>query len=120
MTSQEKWTCAVCGEAPSFEWCDYHGVAQHRPCGAPYRLYHYENEKRVDKAPELLISSAYLDAVRRYWAETRRAMPGGHSFGHRGDSGAQEMATRDDAEAFYAWIEANGPDAMLAARKAKP
>jgi hypothetical protein len=112
---EDVWTCAVCGGERLFQWCDYHGVAQHSPCGAPYRLYHYENEKRISKPPELLIKAEFVGRVQRYWNETRRVMPGGHSFGHHGENGAQEMATSEDAEAFYAWLEA---EEQGAARKA--
>lgn len=67
--------CVVCDtESPSFAWTDSHGIAQCRTCGAPYRIYHYEDGKRVEKPPECLINDESLDLFRACWAACKSPM----------------------------------------------
>lgn len=99
--------CEVCGkENPAFAWTDTHGVAQCYQCGTPYVLYHYEGEgderRRVEREPEITVRAEWIPLLREYWEQTRRIIPGGHSF-----QGGQELATRADAEAFNTWASAN-------------
>ena len=96
-------TCQICDkENPSFAWTYTYGVAQCLQCGAPYRLYHYVDNKRVDKEPTLEINPKYIPLLRRYYKETKRIMPGGHSF-----PDGYEVASEDDKEAFYDWMKKN-------------
>jgi hypothetical protein len=83
--------CSICDAEPEFSWTDTHGVAQCR-CGAPYRLFHYDTEKkREDKPPELLIAPEWMERCREFWNTYKRPMPGGHSF-----PGGQERASYED------------------------
>ena len=102
----EKFKCSICDGVPSFRWTDTHGVAQHDPCGTPYRLYHYSDDnKRVEKGPELLVLPDYVNSLKRYWEEIKRPIPGGHSF--QDASGGYEMATKEDGEKFTQWMKLN-------------
>jgi hypothetical protein len=94
--------CAVCDAGPRWRWTDTHGVAQCASCGTPYRIYHYDGDKRVDRPPEIRLKPEFVPMCREYWTSNKRVMPGGHSmgFGH-----GYEMATIEDAEAFSAWID---------------
>lgn len=72
--------CKICDQEPLFRWTDTHGVAQ-CICGAPYRLYHYDdNNKRQSKAPELLVSPEWIDRCRQFWEKYKTPIPGCHSF----------------------------------------
>lgn len=92
--------CPVCDDAdPVFAWTDTHGIAQCR-CGAPFRLYHYENDKPVNKPPQCLVREAWIPLLRRYYSETKRTIPGEHSF-----PGGQERASAGDTDAFNRWCD---------------
>ncbi len=100
--------CIICEkDYPSYSWTDTHGVAQCVNCGTPYRIYHYEGEgvdaKRVEKPAECILQDKYIPLVKKYWDEHKRKMPSGCSFGF----GSYELASREDADAFYEWMEAN-------------
>src|SRR3990167_884987 len=87
--------CPICDQEPLYAWTDTHGVGQCR-CGAPFRLYHYDDHnKRIEKQPQLLVSPEWIDRCREFWKKTRRPMPGGHSF-----PGGYERATAED---MIAW-----------------
>lgn len=93
--------CRICDtEKMGFAWTDTHGVAQCTTCGSPYRIYHYENEKRVEKPPECLVSAEYVDRLREYWVTHKRYIPGQASF-----PGGYELASEDDQRTFYAWLK---------------
>ena len=92
--------CRICDtERMCFAWTDTHGIAQCVTCGAPYRLYHYENDKRVDKPAECCVSAKYVPRLREYWSTHKRYIPGQASF-----PGGQELASEDDMRVFYAWL----------------
>lgn len=96
--------CETCDtEAPSFAWTDTHGIAQCCTCGTPYTVYHYnEKNEREDKPPLSIVSDEYKPLLRQYWAEQKRRIPSGCSF-----PGGQELANREDQEAFHAWMDAH-------------
>lgn len=96
--------CAICDQPLTYSWTDTHGVGQCCNCGTPYMIYHYENDKRVDKPAELCIKAEYTPVLRAYWAEAKRPIPSGYSmaFGH-----GYELATAADARAFQDWMEVN-------------
>lgn len=97
--------CPVCDDpAPVLAWTDTHGIAQCR-CGAPFRLYHYEGDKPVNKQPECCVRGAWIPLLRRYRADTGRVIPGGYSF-----PGGQERASAADFDAFNAWCDAHRPE----------
>jgi predicted nucleic acid-binding Zn-ribbon protein len=96
--------CAICGEEPRFRWTDYHGIAACKRCGATYLLYHYENDKRVDREPELTIDEAWVPLFKRYWEENQRNCNPG-AFNMPGSS--YEVASREDFEVHRAWFEAH-------------
>lgn len=102
MPGIERPACAVCDEQPiCVAWTDTHGVAQCTRCGTPYRVIHYEDDKRVDKPMEVQLKPEAIPIRRRYWAEHQRPMPGGFSFGPREQT--QEVATRADFDAYKEW-----------------
>lgn len=99
--------CAICEKPLAFRWSDTHGIGACTTCGLPYRIYHYENDQRVEKPPSIAIDEAWLPLGRKYWAEThRRTFPAAFDFmrgrGGRSYSGASE----DECEEFHAWMEA--------------
>lgn len=95
--------CQICNQPFSFCWTDAHGVAQCRSCGVPYRIYHYEDNKRVEKPPKICVVDAWLPVVQAYWNEKKRILPSGCSF----PGSDQELATQDDMKAWDKWCDAN-------------
>ena len=98
-------SCEICEKELRFSWTDTHGVGQCINCGAPYRIYHYDGDHRLDKPPELQIKEEYRERIKQYFRENQRKIPSGFSFGYAGTT--QELATREDAEKFYSWMESN-------------
>lgn len=98
--------CIICDtENPGLSWTDTHGIAQCVRCGAPYRVFHYdEDKKRVDKPVESIVSEDWVPRLRQYWGEEKRMIPSGCSF-----PGGQELASREDHERFNAWCEQHAP-----------
>lgn len=97
--------CSICGTEPHFRWTDTHGIGACLQCGAPYRLYHYdENQQRVDKEPELLILPEWLPLTKQYWNETHRNVAPG-CFNFPGSS--YEVASKEDFEENEKWFEAH-------------
>lgn len=103
----EKEICKICDSCATYRWTDSHGVGACRNCGAPYLLYHYDdNSKRVDKPAELLIGEDYIALARRYWAEHgRNVAPGYGNF----PGSSYEVATQEDFKIFDEWADANFP-----------
>ena len=97
----EKEKCKICGAWYVFSWTDIHGIGQCTTCGTPYRIYHYEGEKRLNKLPECLVKKVYVPWIQEYWETFQIRMPSNHSF-----PGGQELATPEEAEKFYQWIKA--------------
>ena len=99
--------CVVCAKKYNVTWTDTHGVAQCIYCGAPYRVFHYENDKRIEKAPEMLLSAKWADIIRRCNVETGARMSAvgmGLSF-----PGGYDIASSVDKEHYHNWCEANRP-----------
>lgn len=102
--SRENKPCLICDQEQVFSWTDTHGVAQCR-CGTPYRIYHYdENDKRIDKGPEIAVTDEAVPVLRAYWSAFKRTIPGGHSF-----PGGYELASEEDHKAFSDYWEEHGP-----------
>jgi hypothetical protein len=106
--------CIICDASPlSFRWTDAHGVGQCLKCGAPYRLYHFdENEKRIEKPAEIVVKPEYVPVLQAYWNQFHRVMPSGHSFDGSYYQG-YELASPDDSEQFHTWMNEHA-DKMLA------
>ena len=112
MTDQTNQTvaakCGVCDGNLAFRWTDTHGIGICCACGAPYTVYHYEDNKRIDKAPTPCLTGDGVVLARRYWAEkSRMVFPGccdmGITYGRdRTFSGA----TLDDMNSFTDWYDA--------------
>ncbi len=103
--------CVICDTEPRWAWCDHHGIAQCVTCGAPYRLIHYDGEgserKRVERAPDLLLEVADIEAVRRCRSETGAKLSAvglGLSF-----PGGYDVASRADVDAFSEWWAKHKP-----------
>lgn len=107
----DKYTCPICGKpSPCFVWTIYHGVGQCNTCGSPTRLTHYEDDKLVEKPPELTIEPEYIPIIQAYWNETHRKIPSGfEGFGELSGS----VTTMEERNEFHAWMNANA-ERMLA------
>lgn len=104
--------CEICASDLVFSWTDTHGVGQCTTCGAPYRILHYgDDNKRLEKAPEIQVKEEWRPVFARYWKEFNRVMPSGFSFpmsyGTR-----YELATKEDEQVFFDWIEKQRPDTL--------
>ncbi len=101
-------TCAVCNTpSPSFRWSDTHGIGVCHRCGLPYRIYHYENNERVEKPPSIAVKEAWLPLAREYWQETgRRVFPSAFDMGiFRGRGGrTYSGASEEEMREFDAWL----------------
>ena len=105
--------CGICDRDVLPVWTDTHGIAQCQACGAPYQIYHYEEingrDTRIDKPWKLMLLPEYVQPARDYWQLNKRRMPSGCSMGYSGDPGRpQELATREDGEAWLAWMSEYG------------
>jgi len=98
--------CAVCDAPFRFRWTDTHGVAVCATCGTPYRILHYDGDKRVEKPPECQLLPEWIAIARRYFAETKRMVdPGGFDMGILGGRTATYSgATQEDFEAWATWL----------------
>lgn len=102
--------CAVCDGSPYWRWTDTHGVAVCRTCGLPFRLYHYENDVRVEKPPSIAVKESWVPLAREYWAETkRRVFPGAFDMGIFRSRGGLSYsgATLDEMREFEEWLSAH-------------
>lgn len=100
--------CAICGTDLRVSWTDTHGVAACLECGLPYRLYHYENDARVEKPPTVAIKDEWVVVGRQYWQEThRRTFPAAYDMGILRGERSYSGATREDCELFDAWLDAH-------------
>lgn len=100
--------CGCCGGRLVFQWSDTHGVGVCFDCGLPYRIYHYEGEKRVEKPPEIALTAEGFEIAKRYWTEKkRRVFPGTFDMGILpGRRASYSGATEDDCRAFGEWYKA--------------
>ena len=80
-------------------------------CGLPYTVYHYENDKSVNKPPEVALTPEGVEIAKRYWAETqRRVYPACYDMGIlHGRGSSYSGATEGDCAAFSAWYKENVP-----------
>lgn len=100
--------CAICDRELYFRWSDTHGVGVCSNCGLPYRLYHYdENDKRIEKGPEIAIKPEWVAIGKRYWDEKkRRVFPGTYDMGFLGHrSHTYSGATEEEMYEFDEWMK---------------
>lgn len=64
-----KLCCVVCDSELHFRWTDTHGVGVCSVCGTPYRILHYEDDTRVERPPECLLTPEGGSIARRYYKE---------------------------------------------------
>lgn len=96
--------CRICEESFSFRWTDTHGIGACSRCGAPYRIYHYEDDKRVEKPPELSFKAKWIPLIKRYWEENHRNCdPGAYNF----PGSSYEVASKEDFEVYRDWMDAH-------------
>ena len=96
--------CEICNGPLRCRWTDTHGIGACFHCGAPYRIYHYEDNRRVEKPPELLLKQEWVELTRRYWQEVgRNVSPGFGNF----PGSSYEVVTREDADSVNAWFDAH-------------
>jgi len=110
-----KQTCHVCDQPLCVSWTDTHGIAQCWTCGAPYRVFHYENGVRAKKEPELLLEEGTLDEDRQCYAETQARLSAvgmGLSF-----PGGYDVATAEDHRKLGDWYKAHTEVAPVTAPK---
>ena len=99
-----KQACRVCDQKLAMTWTDTHGIAQCLTCGAPYRVFYYENGVRVEKEPELLLQEETLGEGRQCYAETQARLSAvgmGLSF-----PGGYDVATAEDHRKLSDWYKA--------------
>ena len=104
--------CLICENPLCFRWTDTHGVGACVRCGAPYTIYHYDNDKkRVEKPPEITIKDEWLPLIKKYWEENKRnCSPGSHNSPR---SRYEEVATKEDFEVFHNWMDAHKDEAQI-------
>ena len=66
--------CVVCDADFCFRWTDTHGVGVCSVCGAPYRILHYDGDKRVEKPPECQLLPEWIAICRQYFSYRRSEM----------------------------------------------
>ena len=93
--------CGVCKAHLVFRWTDLHGVGECSNCGATYQIYHYENDRPVDRPPELLLKDEYVPLLREYIAHGGRNPRLGTYLGRHPDPEAYK--------AFLAFLDAREP-----------
>jgi hypothetical protein len=72
---KESFKCLVCGKELACRWTDYHGEGVCLTCGTPYQLIHYdENNKRIERSPQINIKKEYIAKLQQYWEETKKTM----------------------------------------------
>lgn len=107
--------CLVCGNQLTFQWSDTHGIGCCTTCGMPYRFYHYEDNKRVDKPPEPTLTEAGVEVAKRYWNERRRRVfPACHDMGVERGGRSYSGATSEDVREFGDWYKREYPPAPSA------
>jgi len=102
---KENMKCDCCNEDIRFRWTDTHGVAVCTNCGFPYRIYHYEDDKRIEKPPEPTLLPEAIELAKEYWEENHdRVFPAIHSFSFK-DGDSYCGANRFQADRFYSWLD---------------
>lgn len=100
--------CVCCDNDLTFQWSDTHGVGVCITCGMPHTIYHYEDDKRVDKPPTPGLSAVGIEIAKRYWREERaRVFPAAYDMGIGRNDRSYSGATREDCEKFGAWYKAH-------------
>lgn len=100
--------CDVCASGLVFRWTDSHGVGICCNCGAPYTIYHYDEQtkERLEKPPALALNEVGKTLALRYWQEKKRMVfPASFDMGFMGGSTSYSGATRSDEAAFHDWLE---------------
>ena len=101
-----KFRCDICfGENNSFSWTDTHGVAQHVPCGAIYRIIHYDGDKPIDRDPVCVFNEETIANLRKCRAETG-AIISARYFGFSCATG-YDIASSEDIEVQDKWWRKN-------------
>lgn len=112
--------CDCCGERLVFQWSDSHGIGCCVSCGMPYRIYHYEGDKRVEKSPEIALQESGIEIAKRYWAEThRRVFPAVYDMGIGRNGYSYSGASAGDCKAFGDWYRINVPATAVADTEVK-
>lgn len=96
--------CAICDGRRFLHWTDTHGVASCSRYGVPYQVYHYEDNKRVEKPIELCVREEWVPLLRRYWSETQSPIPSGYSMPGSHAQG-YEVASPSQAQRFADWVK---------------
>lgn len=108
MSDRQK--CDCCESVLSFQWSDTHGVGVCITCGLPYTVLHYEDNKRVEKPPEMSLTSEGLQIAKRYWGEKqRRVFPAYFDMGIGRNGRSYSGASESDCRAFSDWYQEHYP-----------
>ena len=99
--------CKLCGKDLCFRWTDTHGIAVCANCGLPYTVYHYKDDKRVDKPPEVAIKESWIPLGKKYWNEHhQRVFPASYDIGISSSRGSSYSgATLGDIHQFNEWLD---------------
>lgn len=95
-------TCEICDDTLHFRWTDTHGIGACMTCGATYRIYHYEGNKRVDREPSITLKPEWVDLHRRAYADLKcNVFPGAYNI----PGSSYEVATKEEARRVDAWFK---------------
>lgn len=107
MSNEQK--CECCGDRLTFQWSDTHGVGACVQCGLPYTIYHYEDDKRVEKPPSVAVTPRGVEIAKEYWGETkRRVFPAVYDMGVGRNGYSYSGASAEDCRLFNEWYAAKG------------
>lgn len=108
----ERQKCDCCGSDLRFQWSDTHGVGVCTNCGLPYTIFHYEDNKRVEKPPAVALTDEGVAVAKRYWNEKqRRVFPAYFDMGIGRNGVSYSGATPSDCRAFSDWYQQHYPRA---------
>lgn len=104
----DRMKCECCDYELHVQWSDTHGIGACLTCGLPYRILHYEDDKRVDKPPSVALSPVGVEIAKRYWREEhRRVFPAAYDMGVGRSGRSYSGASAEDCEKFGAWYKAH-------------
>jgi len=98
--------CKLCEKDLHFRWTDTHGVAVCDNCGLPYTVYHYKDDKPVDKPPEVAIKESWIPLGKKYWNEHHQMVfPASYDMGILASRDySYSGATASDIQQFDNWL----------------
>lgn len=101
----DKQFCVLCERELCFRWTDTHGVGVCTTCGLPYKIFHYENSKPIERPPSCALKPEALPMARSYWGETQsKVFPGCYDMGVGINGSTFSGATIEEIKKFDTWV----------------